>query len=332
MRKYTIVGAGPGGILAIAYLLDHGVKASEIIWIDPHFNGGRLNERYRTVESNDIVQEWYQVLARFNCLQKYQSRLLKYDPEVNEHLAVIADILLEATRSFLRTRIKAIRDTVTKLERDRDIWKIYFKNHRRIRSNNVILSTGSHPKRGASQYLTPDGQVLAKEVIDLDIALNQDLLKTLVKPTDCVVVVGSGQSAVLLLKYLSELGCKSITNVYRLTLEQTVKTLRGGTKRWCEEHMHNVLEVERIHEDDIDKVKCAKLIYATGFERNRLPECNLRLDLDHPDGILAPNLFGFGIAFPDRAVLGDGLVMKRVGLTSFSKTLERRMPIWFQQC
>lgn len=65
-RKYAIIGAGVGGILIIAKLLDHSVNPSDIIWIDPTFNVGRINECYRTVESNDFVHEWEAVLDRYN--------------------------------------------------------------------------------------------------------------------------------------------------------------------------------------------------------------------------------------------------------------------------
>lgn len=329
-RKIAIIGAGVGGILAIAKLLDCSVKPSEIVWIDPSFSAGRINEKYRTVESNDFVEEWCAVLDKYACLKKYKRSLEDLEQHVNENLCVIADVLLRVTKELQRSRIKCVQDWVTSMNynANRSEWKLYLQKYRRVRVKQVIISPGSHPKTGPSSYITPDGHVNAKEVIELDKALNINTLRMLVKPTDCVVIVGSGQSAVLLMKYLSELGVHSITNVYRLTLEQTINSLRGGTLIWAKTHMQNVKEVERIHESDVNTVKCSKIIYATGFERNDLPECNIPLDLDNPDGILAPSLFGFGIAFPDIMVKDDGQKMRRVGLTSFCRTLDRRFPIW----
>lgn len=43
----AVVGAGPGGLTAIANLLDMGL--SNLVWIDPCFAAGRLGEAYREV-------------------------------------------------------------------------------------------------------------------------------------------------------------------------------------------------------------------------------------------------------------------------------------------
>lgn len=43
----AVVGAGPAGVAAVGQLLDCGL-ANTLAWIDPKFNGGRL-ESYREV-------------------------------------------------------------------------------------------------------------------------------------------------------------------------------------------------------------------------------------------------------------------------------------------
>ena len=45
----VVVGAGPGGLSAIASLLDGGV--APIVWVDRVFRGGKLNEDYREISS-----------------------------------------------------------------------------------------------------------------------------------------------------------------------------------------------------------------------------------------------------------------------------------------
>lgn len=346
-RKIAIIGAGVGGILMIAKLLDASVRPHHIIWIDPYFNVGRIGDKYRTVESNDEVWEWHDVLKKYKCLSKYTKLLEGYDHHRNENLSVIADVLAQITRDFRTLPITCIQDYVTKMHYGRKHhcirWKLYFQNYHDIRVSHVILSTGSHPKSGPTYVSCPNNNsICGKQVIPLDQALNINILKTLVRPNDCVVIVGSGQSAVLLMKYLNEMNVKSITNVYRHSLQQTIAGLRGGTKRWALAHMGNIVEVlthsnerkdnadieiQRVHESEIGNVTCAKLIYATGYERNDLPECDIQLDQDNPDGILGPCIYGIGIAFPDIDNV-NGNVMKRVGLASFSKTLDRRLPLW----
>src|SRR5436190_17949103 len=53
---WAIVGAGFAGITALAVLLDSGVKASTIVWIDPEFNVGRVGKYYGNVPGNIQVQ------------------------------------------------------------------------------------------------------------------------------------------------------------------------------------------------------------------------------------------------------------------------------------
>lgn len=38
--EWVVIGAGPGGIACIGKLLDAGISAADIAWIDPQFNVG----------------------------------------------------------------------------------------------------------------------------------------------------------------------------------------------------------------------------------------------------------------------------------------------------
>jgi cation diffusion facilitator CzcD-associated flavoprotein CzcO len=48
-RKYeaVVVGAGPAGLAVVGNLLEQ--KKAPILWVDDHFNGGRLDRYYREV-------------------------------------------------------------------------------------------------------------------------------------------------------------------------------------------------------------------------------------------------------------------------------------------
>lgn len=39
--EWTVIGAGPAGIAAVGRLLDHGVAAERIAWVDPAFAADR---------------------------------------------------------------------------------------------------------------------------------------------------------------------------------------------------------------------------------------------------------------------------------------------------
>jgi cation diffusion facilitator CzcD-associated flavoprotein CzcO len=52
-QKYSavVVGAGPAGIAVVGNLLEMGL--SKIAWVDPYFDGGRINRQYREVPRYD---------------------------------------------------------------------------------------------------------------------------------------------------------------------------------------------------------------------------------------------------------------------------------------
>lgn len=43
----VVVGAGPAGVAVLGNLLDLGLN--NVAWVDPHFNAGRVNRKYRVV-------------------------------------------------------------------------------------------------------------------------------------------------------------------------------------------------------------------------------------------------------------------------------------------
>lgn len=49
----VVVGAGPAGVAAVGNLLER--QLGSIAWVDPVFEGGRVNRKYREVPSNTKV-------------------------------------------------------------------------------------------------------------------------------------------------------------------------------------------------------------------------------------------------------------------------------------
>jgi hypothetical protein len=201
----------------------------------------------------------------------------------------------------------------------------------------VILATGAHPKT-----LDYEGT----KVIPLDLALNPSNLATIIQPTDSVAVVGSSHSAILLLKFLSEMPVQSIYNFYKHPLLYAVDMggwftnpytgLRGIAAEWAQ----NILEknppanLQRIFSSDETLMTmlpaCDKVIYAIGFERNELPAINGQpiVTYNETNGFIAPRLFGIGFAFLEKGTDHYGNEVHRIGLESFMNYAQRIVPQW----
>jgi cation diffusion facilitator CzcD-associated flavoprotein CzcO len=50
--EWAVIGSGPAGIAAVGKLLDLGIAAQNIAWIDPAFTVGDLGKKWSKVSSN----------------------------------------------------------------------------------------------------------------------------------------------------------------------------------------------------------------------------------------------------------------------------------------
>ena len=75
---------------------------------------------------------------------------------------------------------------------------------------------------------------------------------------------------------------------------------------------------------------CDRVVYTVGFEPRKLPETPQwgQLEYNQQNGILAPGLFGLGIAFPEYAEDPYGFGQYRVGLQKFMDYLNSVLPLW----
>lgn len=335
---WAIIGAGPAGIITIGVLLDIGVAPERITWVDPEFKVGRLSS-YPAVPANNKTKffiEFINACSSFKeCKCDVIDKLNSADPEIEHPLAIVIEPL-KAIASHLRTKVKSIVGQLDSLDFNEQVWQVGVSD-KRFTSTHVVLASGSHPKR--LDYN-------CNKEIPLDTALDPAQLKQLVNAEDNVVVVGSCHSAILLLKYLSELSVKWIVNLYKNPIKYAVDMgmwvlnsnsgLNGATARWAREVLEknpptNILRLKNTKEnrDEVLKI-CTKIIYAVGFERNELPsiEQNPKLIYDDSTGVIAPRLFGIGIAFPEKITDPLGNVEYKVGLTSFLRYAQRVIPVW----
>ncbi len=337
---WTIIGAGPAGILTIGLLLDLGIQEKDITWLDQEFNVGRLGKYYKTVPANlksKLFVQFINDCKTFNQCPVTPSiaRLHHYHPEKEYPLQTIVEPLQDIT-NYLKQRVNAKKGIVSSLDYQDGVWHIGV-GQQKTTSSYVVLATGCHPR---------ELNYPIKNKIPLDIALNKTMLVQHVKNTDSIAVIGSAHSAILIMKYLSELKVREIINFYSKPctyaedkgnwIANESSGLKGVTAWWAK----NILEknpprnIKRIHNTKQNRDKwlplCNKIIYAIGYERNELPKVNgsNQVAYDNSSGIIGPRFFGIGIAFPEVHTDPEGHTESRVGLPFFMEYAQRVIPQW----
>ena len=338
---WMVVGAGPGGIAAVGKLLDGGIDPKKMGWIDPHFSVGDLGARWNRVPSNTSVGLFLRFLndcKAFEFGKKSETfHLETLDPKENCQLQHIVDPLQWIT-NHLKKKIAPFTETVLSLTLSQGCWHLKTKTGV-FQARNVILAIGSEPKKLSYP---------SHESIELDVALHPEKLERVVHPADSIAVFGSSHSGILALANLSKLKVKQVIHFYRSPHKYAVyfpdwilfddTGLKGYAAKWAKAHLDGTLppHFQRVNVADRgfeeSMALCNKAIYAVGFERRKLPilEQYEKLRYDDRTGIIAPGLFGLGIAFPQAQFNRLGQLEHRVGLWKFMDYLNSVLPIWFE--
>ena len=337
---WTVVGAGPAGILAVGRLLDAGVSPEAIIWLDPEFSVGDFGKYWYAVPSNTRValfDKFLRSTSSFNysdCPKEFTFAHL------NENdTCLLAEMVkpLQWVTKKLCERVAHEKCTVRSFQQSQGGWQLTTTINT-IFSKNIILAIGAIPK-------TLHYDVQANE-IKLSTALNPDLLKKSVKSGEHVVVFGASHSGVLVIKNCLEAGCR-VTNFYRSPLKYALYQadhiiydntgLKGSAAQWARENLQGqaISNLTRYHltDDDAEEAMqfCDHVVYATGFTARHLPSQDLDCQkYDAHTGIIAPGLFGLGIAYPELVVDRYGISESSIGLFKFSNYLTKALPLWMQ--
>ncbi len=339
--QWAVIGAGPAGIAAVGKLIDAGIPAGKIVWVDPKFTVGDFGTLWRDLPSNSKVGSFLKFLyacAAFDyqkCPEDFAINHL--DPQQTCYLRLIADPLQWITNHLKRTT-NAIQDVAHALSLSNRVWNIELKNSI-IHAHNVILAIGAVPR--------------SLNYADLPIVPLQDAMDSIrihdhLKHDDVVAVFGSSHSAILTIRNLVENNVGQIINFFRSPLRYAIYLkdwilfhdtgLKGSTAEWARAHIDGQLPQNLIrvyaNEENINQhlPQCKKVIYAVGFERRSLPIIKNMGHITYIEqcGIIAPGLFGLGIAFPQAKSDRIGLVEYRVGLWKFMDYLQDMIPIWLQ--
>lgn len=337
---WLIVGAGPAGMAIIGVLLDIGVDAKNIMWIDPEFNVGRLGEYYGAVPANNTVQgftSFIQACQSFCECKEAINYINSFDQDEFRTLNILVDALQMITKT-LRSKVRCSQSMMTSLYFKDELWHVETSEQERFSSINVILATGCKPR--VLEYES-------SKVIPLDLALNPQNLEDLTHKEDVVGVVGSSHSAVLILKFLSELPITHIYNLYKHPLVYAIDMgnyilnsfdgLKGIAAQWAQEVLEknppaNLTRLISTPETLKSVLpQCSKVVYAIGYEPNPLPAINGETpitDYDNTTGYIAPRLFGIGIAFPEHTTNLAGQMGICIGINCFMKYAQKMIPQW----
>lgn len=336
--EWAIIGAGPAGIAAVGKLIDAGIAAEKIIWIDPQFTVGDFGTKWHNVPSNTKVEsfnEYLYTIAAFDYANREQQFALDdIDPSMTCYLRDMREPLQWITQKLL-TQVHSLKSFVQELIMAKNHWQIKLAEQT-IAANNVILAVGAEEKNLDYPQTT----------IALSSALNPELLARECSAEDTIAVFGASHSAILIIRNLLETcSVKQIINFYQSPLRFAIyfedkilfdnTGLKGNTADWARENLHGTLpkKLSRLLATP-DNIKqhlavCNKAIYAVGFTPRTIPVRDFgNLKHNPQTGIIAPGLFGLGIAYPEIRIDEFGIEEARVGLRKFLHYLTKILPIW----
>lgn len=337
--RWAVIGAGPAGIAAVGQLLDHGVSAHEIAWVDPHFAVGDFGAHWAAVSSNTSVKLFTDFLQACKSFD-YAKRTLAFDLEqLNPLQTCLLKYMVEPLQwitAKLRDKVACIQDKIVQITMSHDVWQLQGEKQT-LYAKQAILAIGAEPRTLVHAEV---------EEIPLAIALDKEKLFKACDKNDTVAVFGSSHSAIIIIRHLLEHGVHKVINFYQTPLCYAIKTeqgflfdntgLKGDTAIWAKANMHGQ-QADRLvrvytEQANIERYlsECHKVIYAIGFERRALPRLDdmPKLNYNAHNGIIAPGLFGVGIAFPEAKVDKYGTTEYSVGLWKFMDYLQRMMPLW----
>lgn len=335
---WAVIGAGPAGIAAVGRLLDQGIPQERLAWIDPAFGAGDLGAKWRSVSSNTIAGTFLEYLngaKAFRFSEAPPLPLREVDPAETCALALVADPLLWIT-DHLRERVQTFQTTANALYLENRCWRIETEREPVIAAN-VILAVGAVPRKLNYPQL---------DEIPVEVALDPEKLAAEPLEGATVAVFGSSHSSMIALPHLLRHPVKKVINFYRSPLKYAVYLddwilfddtgLKGRAAEWARENIDGVypdrLERYWVSSPEFEEKlrECDRVVYTVGFDRRELPATPQwgPLEYNQQNGIIAPGLFGLGIAFPEYAEDPYGYGQYRVGLKKFMDYLNCVLPLW----
>lgn len=338
--SWAVIGAGPAGIAAVGRLLDHGVVGDQIAWIDPDFAAGDFGTKWHAVPGNTQVSlflDYLNASPSFRFAEAPPFELNNIDPQQTCLLGLVVEPLLWISQ-HLCERVTPIKAIATELALRNRQWIVRTENDE-IVANNVILAVGSTPKKLHHPHL---------EDIPIEVALDPQKLEQLSLDGATIAVFGSSHSTMVALPNLLATSARKLVNFYLSPTKYAVYLndwilfddtgLKGNAAQWARENIDGTLP-ERLERYLVNSPEfseqlhaCSHAVYTVGFAPRQLPATPQwgTLDYNPSNGILAPGLFGVGIAFPEYRTDPFGTGQYRIGLSKFMQRLESALPLWLR--
>jgi len=339
--QWAIIGAGPAGIAAVGKLLDAGIDPKSILWVDPQFNAGDLGSLWNNVSSNTTVKLFKEF---FLASPAFMYEHAPMDFELNHlpmkstcRLGLVASPLQWVTQQLCQ-KIVAKKEMIQSLTLTNRLWHLQGESGA-YHAKNTVLAMGATPSA-----LPFDNH----KKVPFEIAIDIDRLTPVINKKITYAVFGSSHSAMIIIKHLVDLGVKKIINFYRSPCRYAVDLgdsilfdntgLKGETAQWTRNNIDGELPKNLVRYLATDKhlelylPECEKVIYAVGFKPRETLSIKGYDALDYNPhlGIIAPGLFGLGIAYPELKPDKFGFIEQQVGMWKFMLYLKKILPIWLQ--
>lgn len=344
----AVVGAGIAGIAVVGSLLDAGMEAGNILWVDPAFAVGDLGEYWQNVSGNTKVktlQGFLEASPAFGIEEGELAELTHIGPNQVCDLGLFVHPLERVTER-LREQVHAVAGYVTKLCVE-DYRPITIATRRTDEEGDVVygaeravLATGSVPR-------TLEG-VPTIPALELRDVLDPTRIAEHIDYGDIIAVYGSSHSAILAIKNIAEVCADmgvTIVNFYRSPLRYAFEKggkihydntgLKGTVAEWAQRNLgvpesEQKLGIVRVlaSEENIANLAptCTKAVYAVGLQR-RAGIGGIALDnYNTATGeIVEGRVWGIGSGYPERAMDPSGQLEDRVGAAKFMEHVRKRI-------
>ncbi|MCF6765418.1 FAD-dependent oxidoreductase [Thiotrichales bacterium 19S3-7] len=340
---WCVIGGGPAGITAIGKLIDQGISVKSILWLSDHFDVGDIGLRWQEVPSNTKVSVFLNYLNSVKSFEfdqiQGQFPISLMDKNQCCHLGDVYQPLQRISNQLI-DKVDAIECSVEGIVQQQNKWQINTTLDNVFYAEKVIFAQGAQ-----ANQLGYDNKILALEDV-----LNESKLSQL-KTDKKVAVFGSSHSGILAIKNLLTYGF-DVINFYRSPIRYALEMdnwilydntgLKGPVAQWARLNLHQSNQVHqqtsqclRLLSDEATVnrylVECDYVVYATGFHRRVITIDGYPFNhYCQRTGIIAPGVFGVGIAYPQLVQSPLGTLEGNVGLWKFSQYLDQVMPIWLQ--
>lgn len=341
MIEYVVIGAGSAGIATIGALLNKQLDKSHILWIDPSFTNGNLNN-YNNIPANTKNK----LLKRFFYSSKYfyysdiKNRIIEYNPPDTPPL--MADLLndLHYITLNLMTQVTCCQDSVDKIHYNTNTmkWDIISHNNTFI-GRNVILATGAIPKTLDIKCTSISDQYILNKPID-----------KLCTTDSTFCVIGNSHTAILVLKKLYDYGIKNIKCLYRtpiiyaVDMGDWIKNCNNGLKGVASDFAKTIpfTNIKMVKVNNIEEIQNEVngydyVVQCIGYKNNNSLKlykndiCQNYSGYNNTSGTINGfeecNIWGVGIGFPEQITTLNNTHEFNIGLDVWMEYIKRILDI-----